>query len=255
MSGAGAGAGVVVVTGAAGGIGSAVVAEFTGTGSSVLAVDRDADGLARLPAEVTPLALDLTGAVAAQQVADVAGELGGVDALVHCAGVLRPAPVAEATDADWDATFAVNTTALFRLCRAIVPAMAARGHGSVVAVASDAARTARQGMAAYCASKAAVVALVRSLGLEVAASGVRCNTVSPGATDTAMQRSLPGGGDPAVLDRVVTGDPGRFRSGIPLGRRADPRDVAAVVAFLVSGRARHVTLQDVVVDGGAGLGA
>lgn len=108
-------------------------------------------------------------------------------------------------------------------------------------------------MAAYAASKAATAMFVRCLGLELARSGVRCNLVSPGSTDTEMQRSL--WRDDAAEQRVVDGDPASYRVGIPLGRIADPEDIAEAVVFLAGDRARHITMQDLYVDGGATLRA
>ncbi|MGH3239893.1 MAG: SDR family oxidoreductase, partial [Spirillospora sp.] len=106
----------------------------------------------------------------------------------------------------------------------------------------------RGGMAAYAASKAAAAHLTRCLGLEMAPHGVRCNIVSPGSTDTPMLRAL-GAGD------VIAGDAAAFRTGIPLGRIAAPADIAEAVLFLLSERARHITMHELYVDGGAALRA
>lgn len=96
----------------------------------------------------------------------------------------------------------------------------------------------------------------KCLGLEVASRGVRCNTVSPGSTLTDMQRGMwPEGDEEAAVRRVVDGDLAGYRTGIPLGRIADPSDTADAVAFLVSDRARHITMHDLYVDGGATLRA
>lgn len=106
-------------------------------------------------------------------------------------------------------------------------------------------------MAAYAASKAAAAMFTKCLGLELARSGVRCNVVAPGSTDTPMQRALWNG--PDAEQRVIDGDPSTYRTGIPLGRIADPADIAETVAFLASDRARHITMQELYVDGGATL--
>lgn len=106
-------------------------------------------------------------------------------------------------------------------------------------------------MAAYAASKAAAAMFTKCLGLELARSGVRCNVVAPGSTDTAMQRALWTGSDAG--QRVIDGDPATYRTGIPLGRIAAPEDIADAVAFLASDRARHITMQELYVDGGATL--
>ena len=149
-------------------------------------------------------------------------------------------------------TFAVNTTGVFLVSRAVVNRMVSRRRGAVVTVASNAAGTARVGMAAYGASKAAAMAFTKSLGLEVARYGIRCNVVAPGSTDTPMLRSMwhDESGPKATLD----GSLDAYRVGIPLQKLAQPEDVADAVVFLLSDRAGHITLQHLTVDGGATLG-
>ncbi|MEU5878798.1 2,3-dihydro-2,3-dihydroxybenzoate dehydrogenase [Spirillospora sp. NPDC047279] len=246
-----------LVTGAAGGIGAAVAAGLVREGATVAAVDIDPDGLARVAAadeRIRPFTADLADPVAvARLVADVEDALGPIDIGVSVAGILRPASVCDTTDEDWAATFAVNATGVFTLLREISRRMTPRGRGALVTVASNAAGVPRTGMAAYAASKAAAVMLTRCLGLEVAGHGVRCNVVSPGSTDTPMQRLLWTGGNGP--EQVIAGTPEQFRVGIPLGRIADPGDIAETVIFLASDRARHITMQNVYVDGGATLNA
>ena len=202
---------------------------------------------------VTPFPADLAADGTAEDVVTrVEQQLGPITTLVNVAGVLRPGKVADTTDEDWTATFAVNTTAVFRLCRAVARGMSDRGGGNIVLVGSNAAGVPRRGMAAYAASKAASTMFVRCLGLELAEHGVRCNIVSPGSTDTDMQRALWDENGPR---RVLEGAPEEFRVGIPLGRIAEPEDIAEAVLFLVSERARHITMHDLYVDGGASLRA
>ncbi|GAA2118729.1 2,3-dihydro-2,3-dihydroxybenzoate dehydrogenase [Kitasatospora saccharophila] len=242
---------IALVTGAAQGIGAAVAALLAARGARVVGCDLrgDPDGGADGVRE-----LDVTDGAAVEALVErVERELGPVDVLVNVAGVLRVAPALELTDADWRHSFEVNTTGVFHTCRAVGRRMAARGRGSVVTVGSNAAGVPRTGMAAYAASKAATAMYVRCLGLELAAAGVRCNLVSPGSTDTAMQRSL--WTDPDAERRVLEGDPASYRVGIPLGRIADPADIAEAVAFLAGDRARHITMHDLYVDGGATLRA
>jgi 2,3-dihydro-2,3-dihydroxybenzoate dehydrogenase len=246
--------GVALVTGAARGIGAAVSRLLAENGAAVAAVDVLAD---ELRASTTPGVTAFPADVAADGTADelvdrVEAELGPITTLVNVAGVLRPGSVADTTDEDWETTFAVNTTAVFRLCRAVSGRMTSRGAGTIVLVGSNAAGVPRRGMAAYAASKAAATTFVRCLGLEVAGHGVRCNIVSPGSTDTDMQRAL---WDEDGARRVIEGVPSEFRVGIPLGRIAQPEDVAEAVLFLVSERSRHITMHDLYVDGGATLRA
>nr|WP_223190386.1 2,3-dihydro-2,3-dihydroxybenzoate dehydrogenase [Streptomyces sp. TRM68416] len=252
---------LALVSGAGRGIGQAVVTALVEQGARVLATDIDRDGVEEVAAKhgapITARPLDVTDAAAVEALVDEAeATLGPLDIAVNVAGVLRPAHVVDLTDEDWAATFAVNASGVFHVSRAAARRMAERGHGSIVTVASNAAGIPRTGMAAYAASKAAAVMFTKCLGLEVAASGVRCNTVSPGSTLTDMQRALWTADDEqAAPRRVIEGDPATYRTGIPLGRIADPADIADAVVFLVSDRARHITLHDLYVDGGATLGA
>ncbi|MFE9725640.1 2,3-dihydro-2,3-dihydroxybenzoate dehydrogenase [Streptomyces sp. NPDC005794] len=252
---------IALVTGAGRGIGEAVVQALAGRGARVLATDLAADGIAalekRYDGPVTARTLDVTDPTAVEDlVADVERTIGPLDIVVNVAGILRGAPVAELSDEEWAATFAVNTHGVFHVSRSVSRRMTERGSGSIVTVASNAAGIPRTNMAAYAASKAAAVMFTKCLGLEVAPHGVRCNTVSPGSTLTDMQRGMWTAGDEeAAVRRVIEGDPATYRTGIPLGRIADPSDIADAVAFLVSDRARHITMHDLYVDGGATLRA
>ena len=253
-----------LVTGAGRGIGEAVARALVARGARVVATDLAPEGVGKLAQEyagrLTARTLDVTDAGAVEAlVAETEDTLGPLDITVNVAGILRSSSVVELTDEDWAATFDVNTHGVFHVSRAVARRMAERGSGSIVTVASNAAGVPRMGMSAYAASKAAAVMFTKCLGLEVAARGVRCNTVSPGSTLTDMQRALwtasDAEGEEAAARRVVAGDLATHRTGIPLGRIADPDDIAEAVAFLASDRARHITMHDLYVDGGATLRA
>jgi 2,3-dihydro-2,3-dihydroxybenzoate dehydrogenase len=257
---------LALVTGAGRGIGKAVVTVLAERGARVLATDLDPEGVEALAGtygeQVTARPLDVTDAGAVEAlVAETEAEraLGAMDIAVNVAGILRSSQAVDLSDEDWAATFAVNTSGVFHVSRSAARRMAERGRGSIVTVASNAAGIPRAGLSAYAASKAAAVMFTKCLGLEVASRGVRCNTVSPGSTLTDMQRALwtdHEDQDPAAAARrVVEGDLATHRTGIPLGRLADPSDIAEAVAFLVSDRARHITMHDLYVDGGATLRA
>ncbi|MFC5662250.1 2,3-dihydro-2,3-dihydroxybenzoate dehydrogenase [Kitasatospora misakiensis] len=265
---------VAMVTGAGQGIGAAVTRALVAAGATVAAVDRNPGPLAELADELSgrpgdpasggpasggpvhPYLLDVSDAAAVESTVELMErQLGPVGILVNVAGILRAAPAVELTDRDWADTFAVNTTGVFHTSRALGRRMAERGGGVIVTVGSNAAGVPRTGMAAYAASKAAATMFTRCLGLELGRSGVRCNIVSPGSTDTEMQRALWQDDAEAAERRVIDGDPADYRVGIPLGRIAQPADVAEAVAFLVSDRARHITMHDLYVDGGATLRA
>lgn len=248
---------VALVTGAGKGIGRAVARALATRGARVAAADVDGDAARAVAGELAGAArayqLDVTDAAAVEStVGDIERDLGPVGVLVNVAGILRPGRLLDCPDEDWAATFAVNTTGVFHTSRAVARGMAARGDGSIVTVASNAANVPRAGMGAYAASKAASAMLTKCFGLELADVGVRCNVVAPGSTDTDMGRASWAS---SSLEAVVAGSPEAFRLGIPLGRVAAPEDIADAVLFLASAQARHITMHELRVDGGATLGA
>jgi 2,3-dihydro-2,3-dihydroxybenzoate dehydrogenase len=249
-----------VVTGAGSGIGAAVARLLASRGTPVAVLDVDGGAAERTAASLgqapaAAYAVDVSDPGALENALDDAGNaLGPVDALANVAGVLRTGAVAELTDADWDACLATNATGVMHACRAVARRWSTApppGGAAIVTVSSNAAGVPRAGMTAYAASKAAALAVTRCTGLELAAQGVRANVVCPGSTDTPMLSGMALAADPAAL---VAGTPETFKLGIPLGRVADPGDIAETVAFLLSDAARHVTLQTLYVDGGASLG-
>lgn len=248
---------IALVTGAAGGIGTAVVRRLLQGGARVVAADLPSPALDALaaPGMVRAEALDVTDAAAVEALfARIEAEWGAIDLLASVAGVLRTGSIAETSDADWRAMFAVNTDGVFHLGRAAAKRMGARRRGAIVVVSSNAGGVPRAGMGVYAATKAAATMLTRCLGLELAPLGVRCNVVAPGSTLTPMLSGMwADPADPAAPSRVIAGSPEAFRIGIPLGKLGQPDDVAEAVAFLLSDRAAHITLGELYVDGGAAL--
>ncbi|UJR78713.1 SDR family oxidoreductase [Sandaracinus amylolyticus] len=242
---------ITLVTGAASGIGAAIVGALVREGGRVVAIDRDERALAALSAQrsISVFPADVRDPAALVAIVEqVERELGAIDGLVHAAGVLPLGAICDAPESALRDALAVNVEGLWSIARALAPRMIRRARGAIVTISSNAGATPRVGMGAYCASKAAATMLTRCLALELAPHGIRCNVVSPGSTDTPMLRRMLDGASPSEL---VRGRPDAFKLGIPLGRVAAPEDVAQVALFLLSERARHVTLQDVRVDGGA----
>jgi NAD(P)-dependent dehydrogenase (short-subunit alcohol dehydrogenase family) len=250
-----AGPRAVVVTGGAAGIGRGAVERFVAAADRVFALDRDADALAALEAElgdrVTGIAVDVADrtalAAAAQRVSEALGDGGsdGLGALVCAAGVQRYGTVVDTPASTYDEVMAVNVGGVFFACQSFLPLMS-RG-GSVVVVASVQAYAAQHNVAAYAMGKGALLSLVRAMAVDHAAEGIRVNAVCPGSVDTPMLRTSAAqfsGNRPT--DEVVA-EWGRSH---PLGRVATTSEVAEVIHFLASPAAAFVTGADVKVDGG-----
>lgn len=247
---------VVWVTGAARGIGHAVAISFHQLGAQVIGLDIDFSA-AREAGIEHPFATyeaDISNPEAVRAVAQqILADAPVIDVLANVAGVLRMGQTEELTVDDWHTCLNVNASGVFYLLQQVIPVFKQQRHGAVVTVSSNAAHVPRQHMTAYCASKAALSSLANCAALELAPYGVRCNLVSPGSTDTQMQRSLWHSED--AEQRTIAGFPEQFKLGIPLGKIAQPQEIAQVVVFLASDLASHVTMQDIVVDGGAILNA
>ena len=251
--------GRAVVTGAGQGIGRAIALGLLSAGATVQAIGRDRSKLETLAAEaeVSPervivSALDIRDTEAATAaLSDADAE--PVRYLVNAAGVLTPGSLLYASEAALREIIDINLTATTLFTQLVARQMVSHGAGSIVTIGSNSGTTPRVGLGIYPASKAGVEQAMKCLGLELAAHGIRCNIVSPGSTDTEMQRSYQS--DENGFEQVVKGDPENWRLGIPLGRLAMPEDVADLVLFLLSEKARHITMENIVLDGGASLGA
>jgi NAD(P)-dependent dehydrogenase (short-subunit alcohol dehydrogenase family) len=242
---------VAIVTGAASGIGRATTQRLVDESATVVAVDRDADGLAAA-AEAIGKGADDSGAVvtlvgdvgdaasAAEAVATATGDLGRLDVLVNNAGILRFEHSHEVAAEDWDLMLRINLTGTFQFCQAAIPVMVAAGRGAIVNVASTAAQFGHPWAAAYAASKGGVLALTRTLAVEYAKQGLRVNAVCPGSIDTPITGafSVPEGADPSLVRRIMA----------PVGA-SGPEPVAAAIAYLASDDAAHVIGADLRIDG------
>ncbi|ELI6796687.1 2,3-dihydro-2,3-dihydroxybenzoate dehydrogenase EntA [Salmonella enterica] len=241
----------VWVTGAGKGIGYATALAFVDAGARVIGFDRE------FTQENYPFATEVMDVADAGQVAQVCQRVlqktPRLDVLVNAAGILRIGATDALSVDDWQQTFAVNVGGAFNLFSQTMAQFRRQQGGAIVTVASDAAHTPRIGMSAYGASKAALKSLALTVGLELAGCGVRCNVVSPGSTDTDMQRTLWVSED--AEQQRIRGFGEQFKLGIPLGKIARPQEIANTILFLASDLASHITLQDIVVDGGSTLGA
>ncbi|EEM6555987.1 2,3-dihydro-2,3-dihydroxybenzoate dehydrogenase EntA [Salmonella enterica] len=241
----------VWVTGAGKGIGYATALAFVDAGARVIGFDRE------FTQESYPFATEVMDVADAAQVAQVCQRVlqktPRLDVLVNAAGILRMGATDALSVDDWQQTFAVNVGGAFNLFSQTMAQFRRQQGGAIVTVASDAAHTPRIGMSAYGASKAALKSLALTVGLELAGCGVRCNVVSPGSTDTDMQRTLWVSEDAG--QQRIRGFGEQFKLGIPLGKIARPQEIANTILFLASDLASHITLQDIVVDGGSTLGA
>jgi NAD(P)-dependent dehydrogenase (short-subunit alcohol dehydrogenase family) len=234
----------VVVTGAGGGIGRAVVARFGALGDRVVAVGRDEAALAATGAQ--PAVCDVTDEAA---VAALFERLGAVDVLVNNAGVAESAPLHRTTLESWRAHLDVNATGAFLCTRAAVAGMRERGRGAVVTVASTAGRVGAPYTAAYTASKHAAVGLMRAVAAELAGTGVTANAVCPAFVDTPMtERSV--ANIVRRTGRSETESTAALAAASPLGRLLDPDEVAAAVVWLASPDAATISGQTLVLDGG-----
>jgi 3-hydroxybutyrate dehydrogenase len=243
---------VALVTGASRGIGAAIARKLAGDGMRVAIVGRDRAALTAVADQIDaiPIISDVTAKGASEAIlAGARAMLGEVDVVVANAGIEASFKLGDTTDAVWDELLSTNVTSVFRLCRAAIPAMVKRGSGRVVVVASNAGLLGYPYCSAYCASKHAVVGLVRAIAAEIARTPVTINAVCPGFVGTAMtERSAE-----RLAERLGKKlDEAReiLASTSPQRRLIAPEEVAHVVASLLAPEARGVHGQTISVDGG-----
>lgn len=249
---------VVLVTGAARGIGLAIAARLANAGADLALADLDLARLERAEQTIRDcgrqslaIAADVTVAAdVGAMVNSVLQRFGRIDALFNNAGIIEVQNFLDIDEATFDRIMAVNTKGVFLCGQAVAREMVKAGAGRIVNTASVASRIGIPDMAAYAASKAAVMSLTRSMALALAPHGINVNALAPGIVETDMWNQIDGqrselrgqpGGQPR-RDRVAT---------IPLGRPAVPADVAGVAEFLLSDEAAYITGQTFNIDGGA----
>jgi len=239
---------VAIVTGAGGGIGAAICGLFVREGAAVVGVDIDAHALERAAASVRAAGgriATLSADVAEEATAEIAvararDEFGRLDVLVSNAVYDLPhAPLTALSAADWRRTMAVNLDSAFLLSKHAIPAMAARGGGSIILMASQLGRVARPGRPWYCAAKGALIQLAKAMALDHAGQNIRVNSLSPGPVET---------------DRYVrnfeTLEAARASHHTLIGRLGTPEEIAAGAVFLASDESAFMTGADLLIDGG-----
>ncbi len=237
-----------IVTGSARGFGRAIARRLAKGGARVAVADVNLAGVeetAKLVkqdgGDATPMQLDVTSAASVQAVVDRALATYGnrIDILVNNAGIQILQPIEETTEEQWDRVITVNLKGQFLTCRAVIPIMKKQGRGHIVNIASVGARNGGTFAGVhYIASKGGVIALTKKLGKELGQYGIVVNGVNPGPSLTDMMADWPR----TIVDGVI--------KNTPLGRMAEPEDIADAVAFLASDAARFVTGETIEVNGG-----
>jgi NAD(P)-dependent dehydrogenase (short-subunit alcohol dehydrogenase family) len=238
---------VALVTGAAGGIGTAIVSAFGRAGARVLALDIKDDALSAALGGMAHTVWTRCCDASREEdvraaVAEAVDMFGRIDVLVNGAASDEPrATIVELSPATWDQTFAANVRSAFLMSRAIVPVMAKTGGGSIIHIASQLGRVATAQRPLYCATKGALVQLAKAMAIDHAAEGIRVNALSPGAVATTrLARRY---GDMKAASTALAGLH-------LLGRLASPEEIAAAALFLASDQSSFVTGADLLVDGG-----
>ncbi|HET7678476.1 MAG TPA: SDR family oxidoreductase [Candidatus Limnocylindrales bacterium] len=243
---------VALVTGGGGAIGAATARRLAREGAEVVVADRDAAAATRVAAELASLGpqglaleVDVSDeASVAAMVGRAVEQRGRLDVLLNNAGVLLLGAVDELSRTDWDRTLAVNVTGAFLCSKHVIPVMLAGGGGSIIHMSSVSGLVAEPGIAAYCASKGALIMLARQMAVDYARRGIRVNAICPGWIDTPFN-------DPAIARSGGRDALAPFVDAfVPLGRQGTPDEVADAVAFLASDDARLMTGAVLVVDGG-----
>jgi 3-oxoacyl-[acyl-carrier protein] reductase len=238
-----------LVTGAASGFGAEIARQFTREGAKVTIMDLNGEGGAKVASEIGAAAINVKGDVTSRADIDAAVaasiEHGGrLDILVNNAGwTHRNKPLLEVTEEEFDKVFAINVRSIFHAIQAAVPVLASQGGGVVINIGSTAGIRPRPGLTWYNASKGAVNLLSRSLAVELAPQKIRVNCVAPVMGATGLLESFMGMPD-------TPENRARFIATVPLGRLAEPKDVAGACVYLVSDEAEFLTGVVLEVDGG-----
>nr|WP_027909884.1 MULTISPECIES: SDR family oxidoreductase [Pseudomonas] len=239
----------VLITAAGQGIGLASARAFAAAGAEVIATDIAIGALQDEPG-LTALQLDVTSA---QAIAALSEQVGAVDVLFNCAGYVHAGSILDCDEAAWERSLQLNVTAMYRMIRATLPGMLARGGGSIINMASVASSI--KGVpnrCAYTASKAAVVGLTKAVAADYIAQGIRCNAICPGTVDSPSLRSRIA--EQAALQGVAEEQVyGQFVARQPMGRLGSADEIARLVLYLGSDASSYTTGALHVIDGGMSI--
>ena len=236
------------MTGAASGIGYATALAYAGEEADVIGLDRNPDGLGQLAGTCPAIKTSVVDVTNPENVQSFFSELGHVDVLFNCAGMVAVGDLLHCSDADWTRTLELNVTSLFHTCRAAVPLMQAAGGGSIINMASVISSIgAAPDRFAYGTSKAAVIGMTKSIARDYASEGIRCNAICPSAVETPSMT--------ARIDAMEDPDGARsaFSERQPVGRMARPDEIAELAVYLATDQSSFVTGSAIVIDGGAKL--
>lgn len=230
-----------LVTGGAGGIGSAICRDLASLGARVAVCDVNEKGAQEVASSIDGATAYTVDLAQPDSIDDLVGAIAEVDVLVNNAGWDKVEPFVDSRPPTWDRLMAINLRGPIQLTHAYLPGMIERGGGRIVFVSSDAARVGSTGEAVYAACKSGLIGFAKTIAREAARAQVTSNVVCPGPSDTPLLAEV-AGGNPKLVESL--------KRAIPLGRLGQPSDVAGVIAFLCSERAGYVTGQTISVSGG-----